>query len=144
MGCRQNRLSYPQVWAERPIAQYRDPWTSCVMAEIALGGIQRTVAHRSRHGNECGHPITMSTITAGLERVVCEVCGHMSLRNLRSISGPIDRECFARPADAVPPPKLSAEQKRAIRNAAAVFAIEERLHVRGRYEIHPQPAAIPA
>ena len=23
-------------------------------------------------------------------------------------------------------------------------AIEERLHVRGRYEIHPQPAAIPA
>ncbi len=114
------------------------------MAEIALGGIHRTVAHRSRQGNDCRHPVTMSTITAGLERVVCEACGHMSIRNLRSISGPIERQSFARPADAVPAPKLTADQKRAIRNAAAVFALEARLHVRGRYDIHPQPTSIPA
>ena len=29
---------------------------------------------------ECDHPHTTSTITAGLERVVCEACGHVSIR----------------------------------------------------------------
>ena len=114
------------------------------MAEIALGGIQRTVSGRGRQGNDCRHPATMSTITAGLERVVCESCGHMSIRNLTSLAGPVERDRFARPADAIPATKMTEEQKWEIRNAAAVFAIEERLHVRGRYDIHPQPASIPA
>ena len=30
--------------------------------------------------SDCEHPHTTSTITAGLERVVCESCGHVSIR----------------------------------------------------------------
>ncbi len=28
----------------------------------------------------CDHPVTTSTVTAGLERIVCETCAHVSLR----------------------------------------------------------------
>lgn len=29
---------------------------------------------------DCDHPHTTSTTTAGLERIVCELCGHVSIR----------------------------------------------------------------
>ena len=35
---------------------------------------------QSRRIDECKHASTISTITAGLERVVCENCGHVSVR----------------------------------------------------------------
>ena len=35
---------------------------------------------RQPHTPECDHSHTTSTIIAGLERVVCEVCGHVSIR----------------------------------------------------------------
>ena len=34
----------------------------------------------SRRITECDHKNTISTITAGMERVVCEACGHVSVR----------------------------------------------------------------
>ena len=39
---------------------------------------------QSRRITECGHPSTISTITAGLERVVCESCGHVSVRYIEA------------------------------------------------------------
>ncbi|MGA7097767.1 MAG: hypothetical protein WB245_09395 [Acidimicrobiia bacterium] len=124
------------------------------MAEIALGGIQVTVGPRPT-SKDCPHPSTLSTTTAGLERIVCESCGHLSVRYLDGLDHPVDRRQFARPAD-----RFQRDQPTATRGdhivsdltmgptvnqaeeddlfATAVFAIQERLHIRSRYETHPQ------
>jgi hypothetical protein len=45
------------------------------------------------------HEETLTTITCGLQRIVCESCGHVGVRYIRPIAGPIDRRRFARQAD---------------------------------------------
>lgn len=71
------------------------------MAEIALGGIQIAVRSTRRTARTCAHTETLSTVSMGVERVVCEMCGHLSVNFHKSLSGPVDRESFARPADEI-------------------------------------------
>jgi hypothetical protein len=120
------------------------------MAEIALGGINIAVgSRRSRQAAECLHTETISTTTAGLERIVCEACGHLSFRFPEFLSGPVDREMFVRPADVpAPEPVVYDDEPWFVVGAepvdevdtfiARVFAGQERLHIRSRYELHPQ------
>ncbi len=120
------------------------------MAELALGGINIAVGtKRSRQLEECLHAETISTTTAGLERIVCEACGHLSFRFPEASIGPVDRERFIRPAD-VPAPEpvvydddpwfvIGAEPTDEVDTfIARVFAGQERFHIRSRSELHPQ------
>lgn len=110
-----------------------------VMAEIALGGLQ-VVVKRSRP-RPCEHGQILTTITCGLQREVCETCGHVSVSYIRPIAGPIDRHRFARQADLV----SAAEQEKRERFAQAievreadpyvpigVFSIREHFSIRTR------------
>lgn len=138
-----------------------DPWRIAAvlanhpaMAEIALGGIQVTVGPRPSD-RDCLHPTTLTTTTAGLERIVCESCGHLSVRYLRGLTHPVDRRQFARPADRFQRDQPTDHARDMVvadltyyeipdpvgeddKFAAAVFALQERLHIRRRYEAHPQ------
>lgn len=69
------------------------------MAEIALGGL--LVEVKRTRPDLCMHEETLTTITCGLQRIVCESCGHVGVRYIRPIAGPIDRRRFARQADLI-------------------------------------------
>lgn len=47
----------------------------------------------------CAHSMKVSVTVAGLERTVCEQCGTVSFANLGELTGNVERERFARPAD---------------------------------------------
>lgn len=68
------------------------------MAELALGGIELAVRPRARSG-QCLHDTSLSVIAAGVERRICEGCGHLSIGFVSEVSGPVQRSRFARPAD---------------------------------------------
>lgn len=68
------------------------------MAELALGGLELAIRPRTRPG-ECLHETALSVTAAGVERSICETCGHISVRFLNEMEGPIFRNRFARPAD---------------------------------------------
>ena len=69
------------------------------MAEIALGGLHVEV--KRTRPDLCLHEETLTTITCGLQRIVCESCGHVGVRYIRPIAGPIDWRRFARQADLI-------------------------------------------
>lgn len=69
-----------------------------MMAELARGGLERTWRARTRPG-ECLHKTTLTVKAARVERSICETCGHISVRFMDEIAGPIFRNRFARPAD---------------------------------------------
>ena len=48
---------------------------------------------------ECSHQSTVSVIAHGFERVICEDCGHVSIRYESMIAGDVDRSVFSRRAD---------------------------------------------
>jgi len=73
----------------------------------------------------------MSTIAAGLERVVCETCGHLSFRWHEDVSDYIDRERSGARSHVTPS------------EDPGVFAIQARFHLRSRYELHPEPFPLP-
>jgi len=125
------------------------------MAEIALGGMNFAVStKRARQLSDCPHIDTLTTTTAGLERIVCEACGHLSFNFPEVLAGPVNRRWFARPADRVEEPKVVHEPDddwltqytpvihtpRVDEEAAAAraFAAQERFHIRSRYELHPE------
>ncbi|HLF42662.1 MAG TPA: hypothetical protein VJA46_03925 [Acidimicrobiia bacterium] len=131
------------------------------MAEIALGGIHVAVgAKRARQAAKvCPHTETLTTTTGGLERIVCESCGHLSFQYPEVMSGPVHRRWFARPADRVEEPRPTDEpdddwlvrytpvihtphvHEEAAAAAARAFAAQERFHIRSRYELHPETSA---
>ena len=47
----------------------------------------------------CAHEAMLSTTTAGIERTVCEACGHLTMRHVAMACGPVDRAIFAREVD---------------------------------------------
>lgn len=51
-----------------------------------------------RH-HDCVHDETVSVIADGLERVICEQCGHVTVRYESMISGDVERSQFPRRAD---------------------------------------------
>jgi hypothetical protein len=68
---------------------------------------------------------------AGVERSICETCGHISVRFTTELSGPVYRNRFARPADeAVEDPLVFP------------FAEEPRIGVQRREQTHPESLLI--
>ncbi len=47
----------------------------------------------------CSHQSTVTVVSAGLERVICEDCGYVTIRYESMISGDVDRSMFSRDAD---------------------------------------------
>lgn len=56
------------------------------------------VVDRIRH---CSHEESISVIAGGLERVICEDCGDVTIRYESMIASDISRGQFARKADAL-------------------------------------------
>lgn len=52
-----------------------------------------------RQQRHCEHATTISAISTGVERIVCEDCGYVGFRYELHSSGEIDRAQFARDAD---------------------------------------------
>jgi hypothetical protein len=97
------------------------------MAELALGGIELAIRHRIRPG-ECIHDTVLTVCAAGVERAICETCGHISVSFPSEVSGPATRDHFARPADAASTADEVPDYP---------FADEERLGVRRRDHADP-------
>lgn len=123
-----------------------------------MGGMNIAVSgKRGRQLAHCPHTETLTTITAGVERSVCESCGHLSFHFPEMISGPVHRNRFARPADQVHASKpvvrptddwmlrytpiIGASHADEQAADAQVFATQERFHIRSRYELHPEATA---
>lgn len=97
------------------------------MAELALGGIELAIRHRARPG-ECAHRTVLTVAAAGVERSICETCGHISVSFPSRVAGPVTRRHFARPADeAAADPEI----------IQSPFADEERMGVRRRDQASP-------
>jgi hypothetical protein len=62
----------------------------------------RALGTGGRKSQRCSHEVTMSIQTSGLEHVVCERCGEVTVRYLSGLSGTVDRSRFARDADRPP------------------------------------------
>jgi len=102
------------------------------MAELALGGFELAIRPRPRTG-ECLHETTLAIMAAGMQRAICETCGHISVRFISEMEGPIFRSRFARPADeAVESPRSHP------------FADEARLGVRRRELTDPETLLLTA
>lgn len=67
---------------------------SCTYWELG-GTVPRT---HPRH-RDCIHDETVNVISDGLERVICERCGHVTIRYESMISGDVTRSQFPRRAD---------------------------------------------
>lgn len=93
------------------------------MAELALGGIELEIRHRGRSG-ECPHDTAITVSAAGVQRSICENCGHISVNFSAVVSGPVTRGHFARPADEAHAAEEPVEEN--------PFAEEEKLGVRRR------------
>ena len=52
-----------------------------------------------RNKADCSHQSTVNGVTGGPERVVCEDCGDVTVRDESMISRDIDRSMFSREAD---------------------------------------------
>lgn len=50
-------------------------------------------------GSECDHAQAIAITSAGVKRYVCETCGHVSFEYSAEMTGQVDRDRFARPAD---------------------------------------------
>lgn len=93
------------------------------MAELALGGLELALRQRDRTGS-CTHDNELSVTAAGVHRSICEDCGHISVRFVTEVSGPIYRSRFSRPADGDEPEDFP-------------FADEPRMGVRRREGTDP-------
>ena len=60
------------------------------------------VLRRTWRQSRCRHLVTVSVRSAGVKRVVCESCGHVSVHFLSDLEGDVDRISFARPSDNYP------------------------------------------
>ena len=83
------------------------------------------------------HEETLTTITCGLQRIVCESCGNVGVRYIRPIAGPIDRRRFARQADllheaTVPHDEPREEVGGFSYSAVGVFSSRELVPIRNR------------
>ena len=54
-----------------------------------------------RRQDRCAHRSTVSVRSSGVQRVVCESCGHVSVRFLSDLAGEPERDRFARPIERV-------------------------------------------
>ncbi|HEX6145347.1 MAG TPA: hypothetical protein VF083_01125 [Acidimicrobiia bacterium] len=54
------------------------------------------VLSRAWRQSRCQHSVTVSVCSTGVERVVCESCGHVSVHFLTDMDSEFDRARFAR------------------------------------------------
>lgn len=52
-----------------------------------------------RRIRDCSHRSTLTVVNGGLERVICEDCGDVTVRYESMISANLDRSKFSREAD---------------------------------------------
>ena len=57
------------------------------------------VLRRMRRQDRCAHSVSVTVQSTGIERVVCEACGHVSVHFLSGLTGEVDRDRFARPIE---------------------------------------------
>lgn len=74
------------------------------------------------------HEETLTTITCGLQRIVCESCGHVGVRYIRPLAGPIDRRRFARQADLIHEATMATEEPDGELHADLHAELAEDLH----------------
>lgn len=55
--------------------------------------------NKGKDRQACLHAANMTVVSAGMERVICEGCGHLSFRYLAELTGKIDRSRFIRHVD---------------------------------------------
>jgi hypothetical protein len=72
----------------------------------------------------------MSIIAAGLERILCETCGHLSFRWHEDLLAFIEREQTVTMTQPQPEPQADS----------GLFASQTRFNIRSRYELHPDTA----
>jgi hypothetical protein len=51
---------------------------------------------RLRRQDNCPHRVTVAVRSGGIERRVCESCGHVGVHFLADLSGEVERTSFAR------------------------------------------------
>lgn len=97
-----------------------------------MGGIQTTAGSKlaRQTARACRHAETMSIIAAGLERILCETCGHLSFRWHEDLLAYIEREQTGAMAQAQHPVDTG------------LFALQTRFNIRSRHELHPDNAAL--
>lgn len=83
----------------------------------------------------CLHEETLTTITCGLQRIVCESCGHVGVRYIRPIAGPIDRRRFARQADLIHEATMTQEERSEVFHEVLQEGIYEDLREASREEV---------
>lgn len=54
------------------------------------------VQRRHRRQNKCPHRTTVSIVSSGVQRLVCESCGHVSVHFMADLGGEVERTRFAR------------------------------------------------
>lgn len=64
-----------------------------------MQGTGATVPRTHPKHRDCTHYDTVNVICNGLERVICEQCGHVTIRYESMISGDVTRSQFPRRAD---------------------------------------------
>lgn len=60
------------------------------------GGYEMLTRRGKLARGQCEHPSKVTVRNGGIERTVCESCGHMSFRGLEGLSGSADRGQFER------------------------------------------------
>ncbi len=68
---------------------------------LRIGETKSKKSTRVRKTAVCSHQSTMTVVSAGMARVVCEDCGDVHIRYESMISGDFDRSKFSRDADSV-------------------------------------------
>ena len=71
----------------------------CVGDPGAGADIEDFLGMNDRRTTTCSHQSTVSVVTGGLERVICEYCGDVTVRYESMISGDINRLQFSRKAE---------------------------------------------
>lgn len=66
-----------------------------VFNKRAMGGFEMN-KKRKRARGQCSHPSSVTVRNSGIERTVCETCGHISFRGLEGLSGKAQRRQFER------------------------------------------------
>lgn len=85
--------------SESPDSWWAPPRVRKDVSLFAREAIQMFAKKEKIARTGCDHPITVTVRNSGIERTVCETCGHVSFRALESLSGTADRRMFERAAE---------------------------------------------